>query len=103
MTLQTGIDEFQSINQSNVFGLQFCPTKWVEGEIVVKRAIKIWSNVFKYVNKKLKKPKKHISLLVSLILSANLPKIYPLVDHKTSNFHFYSKDCYAIFNGLLKH
>lgn len=60
-------DDFQSITKSNVFGLQFCSTRWVEDVPVAERAIAIWPNIVKYVNETLKKTKKNIPTVASFI------------------------------------
>ena len=48
-------EDFQRKTKSNVFMLQFCSSRWVEDVLVAKRAVEIWPNVVKYVNKTSKK------------------------------------------------
>ena len=45
---------------SNEFPLQFCGTRWIEDSGVAEKAIFIWKNVMKYINRVLSGPKKKI-------------------------------------------
>ena len=57
--------DFKKITKTNVFGLKFCSTRWVEDICVVERAIKIWPHLVTYVKETLKKPKRQIPTVAS--------------------------------------
>ena len=41
-------------------GLKVFPTRWIEDKKVADRAIQIWTNIIKYINETLKKPKSQV-------------------------------------------
>ena len=42
-------DLYIMINESKVFALRFCPTRWVENEPVAERAVQVWDPVLKVI------------------------------------------------------
>ena len=57
--------DFKEITKTEIFGLQFCSTRWVEDVCVAERAIKIWPNLVTYVIETCKKPKSKIPTVAS--------------------------------------
>ena len=57
--------DFKDITKTDVFGLQFCSTRWVDHVIVAERAIEIWPNLVTYIMETLKKPKRQIPTVAS--------------------------------------
>ena len=53
-------EDYMDFTGSNEFPLQFCGTRWIEDSGVAEKAIFIWKNVIKYINRVLSGPKKKI-------------------------------------------
>ena len=53
-------EDYTAFTGSILFPLQFCATRWLEDIAVAERAVVIWTNIQKYINKILTKPKAQI-------------------------------------------
>ena len=46
-------EDFQVVNESNVYTLKFCASRWVENKCVGDRMVEVWPNKLKYAEDKI--------------------------------------------------